>query len=119
MSNEAMTTDGCTSRRPAQAGCHPQTGAIRAAPGTPTDRANTDTHRLLRLAVQTLARPLLSCETAAEPMARLLRHAIRHRRNQQHLLQTTRGIDLRRLQSACPDRIRVRREGQPLAHAHA
>src|ERR1044071_2184285 len=43
-------------------------------------------NRLFWLAVQTLARQFLSAKDAAEPLARVLRDAVRYGRDQQHLL---------------------------------
>src|SRR5262249_3255152 len=75
-------------------------------------------HRLFRLAVQTLAGQLLSGNASTKSLARLLRAAVRHGRNQQHVLSIARVIVVPGMAPAGASPLRVRRESEPLSHAH-
>src|SRR4051812_32681379 len=74
--------------------------------------------RLLRLAVSSLARRLLSRRPAAEPVVRVLRCAVRYGRDQQHVLSPARARDVRPLAAAGTGAIPVRGEGDLVSDAH-
>src|SRR4051794_10526124 len=75
-------------------------------------------HRMLGLAVQALARRLLSRPPATVALVRLLRHAIRHGRDQQHLLPAAGENDVRRVGETCAEGVSLCGQGEPLPDAH-
>src|SRR6476660_6712430 len=75
-------------------------------------------HRVFGMAVQTLARQLLSADASTKSLARLLRAAVRHGRNQQHVLSIARVILVSGMAPAGASPLRVRRQSEPLSHAH-
>src|SRR6476469_2389011 len=76
------------------------------------------TCRVLRLAIQALARKLLSGGGAAGTMVRTLRADVRYRRDQQQLLPVARTRDVRLVGASSAARLRVRGEGEPLSDPH-
>src|SRR3954471_18518402 len=70
------------------------------------------------LAVRLLEGPLLPPQPAEEPVARLLRRALRDRGGQQLLLSASVGSCLRTVAGRNAGRLPDRAEGQPLPHAH-
>ena len=78
----------------------------------------TDPRRLLRLAVRRLARALLPQGPPAAALARALRVGVRHRRGELDLLPARQAAGRRRLGRADAARLRVRRQGEPVPHAH-
>src|SRR6185503_523726 len=83
-----------------------------------TDGPRTSARGVLGVAIQTLARRLLSGGPAANTMVRALRANVRHGGDQQHLLPSARTRDVRRLGAARAAGVRVRREGEPVPDAH-
>src|SRR5687767_5074020 len=73
---------------------------------------------MLGLAVQALARRLLSGRPATETLVRALRVGLRHGRDQQQLLPSPGSRDVRAVGVTRADALPVRGEGQPIPHPH-
>src|SRR6476646_7891011 len=105
------TTDDSTRRM-----ARPRRGRVLSTAHAARPRVGS--RRLFGLAVQTLARQLLSGDASAESLARLLRAAVRHGRNQQYVLSIAGGILVPGVAPAGASPFRVRGESEPLSHAH-
>src|SRR5205814_818706 len=66
----------------------------------PTRPARPYSHRLLRLELQIVARTFLSRGSSRGALAPLLHRHLRYRRDQQHLLSITGGLDVHRVAAA-------------------
>src|SRR5882672_3071449 len=65
-----------------------------------------------------VGRRLLPQRRAAQPLARVLHHAFRYGRDQQHLLSAATRGDFWGMEAACATRIRLRGQGEPLSDAY-
>src|SRR5262249_35743496 len=75
-------------------------------------------HRLLGLAIPALARRLLPRRPSFRTLARVLRSAIRHRRDQQLVLSAARANSIRVVAALRPTRVRLRSQGEPVSDAY-
>src|SRR5215468_6096421 len=73
-----------------------------------------DSHRMLWLELQPLARALLSGRSAAEAVVRVLRRGFRHGRDQQYFLPTARRPDLQGMARAGAGRIHLRSQSESI-----
>src|SRR5215510_3006592 len=73
-----------------------------------------DSHRMLGLELQALARAFLSGRGAAEAVVRVLRRSIRHGRDQQYFLSTARRSDLQGLARAGAGRFHLRGQSESI-----
>src|SRR5215467_2742859 len=90
-------------------------GRLKHATRKPVnDEKGQDSHRLLWLELQALARALLSGRSAAEAVVRVLRRGFRHGRDQQYFLPTARRSDLQDLARAGAGRIHLRSQSESI-----
>lgn len=75
-------------------------------------------HRMFRMELQVVARSFLSARAPVEPMAGVLCRAVRHCRDQQHVLSIARAVDFRELAPANAARFPGRGQRQPVPDAH-
>src|SRR5215510_11431555 len=73
-----------------------------------------DSHRMLGLELQALARALLSGRSVPEALVRVLRRGVRHGRDQQHFLSTARRSNLQGLARAGAGRIHLRGQSESI-----
>src|SRR5579872_2421697 len=82
------------------------------------DAARAGAHRMLGLAIQTLARRVLPRCPAGVAVVRLLRAAVRYGGDQQQLLSPARARDVRGLGTPRAGALHVCGEGEPVPDAH-
>src|SRR5205807_505571 len=91
---------------------------LRSAPSC-SPRSLGDSHWVLEMELRALAqRRLLSAAPAPAALARVLRPPLRHRRGKRDLLPPAAGERRRELGAREPAGVPLRREDEPLRHAH-